>query len=211
MLLSLGTFEATLASLWHIPICISLANKQQDCSWPTRVISKQRRSEPRYPHVSYKLLHTHTHMNTRPDVAHTPHRHTHSHTHHNLAHAITKYWQQCKQRERESWPRTAGKGKLLAECTSCFKSQGTYLPPPSHMRGTYLTLSVHLHMHLCLQAFNISVLGQLSTRAVWEVSKYCRDRYEDCYIIALLMMTGTKYYHCSAYTIPVYLEVEGDK
>lgn len=178
MLLSLGNFEATLGSLWHIPICISLANKQQDCSWPTRVISKQRRSEPRYPHVSYKLLHTHKHM-----MSHTPPTHTHTRIHTIIWHIplqnIDSNANKARGREKESvsWPRTAEKGKLLAERTSCFKSQGTYLPPPSHIRGNYLTLSVHLHIHRSLQAFNISVL---SARAVWEVSKYCRDRYEDC-------------------------------
>lgn len=156
---------------------------------------------------------THTHTWIHTQMSHTPPTDTHTRIH-------TIIWHMPLQNIDSSANKERGRaGRELQErgnCwlnvrTSCFKSQGTYLPPPSHMRGTYLTLSVHLHMHLCLQAFNISVLGQLSTRAVWEVSKYCRDRYEDCYIIALLMMTGTKYYHCSAYTIPVYLEVEGDK
>lgn len=143
---------------------ISLANKQQDCSWPTRMISKQRRSEPRYPHVSYKLLHTHKHM-----MSHTPPTHTHTRIHTIIWHIplqnIDSNANKERGREKESvsWPRTAEKGKLLAERTSCFKSQGTYLPPPSHIRGNYLTLSVHLHIHRSLQAFNISVL---SARAV---------------------------------------------
>lgn len=105
------------------------------------------------------VAHTHatyTHMNTRSYIAHTP-IYTHTRIHTIIWHMPLQNIDSSanRKREREKNENCRG-GKLLAERTSCFKSQGTYLPPPSHTRGTYLTLSVHLHLHLCLQAFNIS-------------------------------------------------------